>query len=100
MGESIEIYGTKITLPDLPKEEDILNYNLPKKEQKWIKQELPLFFNKVEFNKSGDLLLTSEQEKFAAQEVKSCKVGVHVYINGVVKYLPPKYYFYLQYYVL
>ena len=44
MGESIEIYGTKITLPDLPKEEDILNYNLPKKRAKVDKAGIAFIF--------------------------------------------------------
>jgi hypothetical protein len=100
MPEYIEIYGSRIPLTDLPPEEEIVNSGLPRKEQKWVKNELPAFFSKVEYDKNGDLLLTKEQEQYASQEVHRCKNGVHIYINGKARYLTRKYYFYLQYYIL
>lgn len=100
MNEVIDIYGTKIRLPECPSSESIINFNLPIKEQKWQKKELPVFFEKVEYNKSGNLILTNEQEEYARQEVERCKKGAWIYIKGIPKYLTGKYYFFLQYYIL
>ena len=100
MSEIVEIYGTKVRLPELPNQEEIINYDLPLKEQKWARKELPSFFDKVEYNKKGDLILTSRQELYAADEVKKCKQGVWYKIGGKYRYLTGKYYFFLQYYML
>lgn len=100
MSNSIEIYGSTILLPDTPEVDEIHGFDFIKRQQKWVKKELPLFFSKVEFNKGGDLLLTPEQKIYAKEEVKRCKEGFFIFINGVIKWLPPKYYFYLQYYIL
>lgn len=100
MSDIIEIYGTKVRLPEIPLDEFIINNGLPIKEQKWIRKELPLFFDKVEYNKKGDLILTEKQEEYASEEVKRCKNGVWYKIGGTNRYLTGKYYFFLQYYTL
>ena len=100
MGEIIEIYGSKIRLPDEPDFIDIINYDKERKKQKFIRSELPLFFETVEYNKDGDLMLTDEQEIYAAQEVKRCKKGIWIMIGGKPRYITGKYYFFLQYYIL
>lgn len=100
MSETIEIYGSQVRLPELPNEEEIINYNLNRKQQKWIKKELPSFFDVVEYNKNGDLLLTKEQQKFAAEEVRRCKKGIWMRIGGKDRYINGRYYFFLQYYIL
>ena len=100
MSNTIEIYGATITLPELPKEEEIVNYDLPLKEQKWARKELPSFFDKVEYNKDKDLILTSKQEQYAAQEVRRCKNGVWYRIGNRDRFITGKYYFFLQYYFL
>ena len=41
LGESIEIGGLHIVLPATPEDKDIANYDLPKEEQYWKRQELP-----------------------------------------------------------
>lgn len=95
-----EIYGVKIKIPE-PEENDlILNFDKPKDEQLWVWEDLPSIFDKVTYNKNGDLVLTPEQEEYADVEVSRCKKGVHIYINGKVTWLPPKYYFYLKFWVL
>ena len=68
MSEYIEIYGSKIRLPERPKDEDALNYGLPRKEQRWVRSELPSFFENVEYDKQGKLILTAEQDAYATQE--------------------------------
>lgn len=95
-----EIYGVQIKLPKRPADEEILNHNLLKEEQMWIRQDLPEYFERVQYNKQGDLLLTQEQEEYAIQEVIRCKRGVWVFINGKPHFLTKKYYFYLQWWVL
>lgn len=100
MAEFEEIYGTRVKLREMPTESSILNYGIPKEDQMWRREELPSFFETVQYSKSGDLMLTPQQEAYAQQEVKRCKEGVWVFINGVATYIPKKYYFYLQWWVL
>lgn len=100
MAEYEVIYRTRIKLPENPPEEKILNWDKPREEQMWQREELPSYFDKVQYNKNGDLVLTPEQEEYADKEVTRCKRGLHIYIDGEVKYIPKKYYFYLQYWVL
>ena len=94
------IYGTTIKIPQLQPNENILNEGKERREQKWLWEDLPDYFEKVTYNKSGDLILTSEQEEYASIEVDRCKKGIHIWINNKIKWLPPKYYFYLKFWVL
>jgi hypothetical protein len=100
VAEYEEIYHTRIKLPEKPPHEQILNWDKPKDEQMWIREDLPSIFDKVQYNKNGDLILTDEQEEYAAKEVEKCKNGIWICINGKATYLPKKYYFYLQWWVL
>jgi len=100
VAEYEEIYHTRIKLPEKPPHEQILNWDKPKEEQMWVREELPAIFDKVQYNKNGDLILTEEQEEYAAKEVQRCKNGIWIYINGKATYIPKKYYFYLQWWVL
>lgn len=100
MKEKIEIYGTNVVLPEKPKDEDALYYGLPRNQQKWRRTPLPDFFDKVEYDKHGNLILTSQQEDYASEEVRRCKNGVWAWIGEKMRYIPKRYYFYLQYYTL
>lgn len=100
MGEKIEIYGTKITLPEKPMDEEALYYGLPRNKQKWRRSALPDYFDKVEYDKQGNLILTYQQEKYASEELKRCKNGVWAWIGEKMRFIPKRYYFYLQYYTL
>ena len=100
MSDKIEIYGSTIRLPERPKDEYAINYGLPRKEQKWRRKELPSYFDKVEINKNGDLILTPQQDEYASEEVRRCKHGIWIWIGGIMRYIPKRYYFYLQYYTL
>ena len=66
----------------------------------WVREELPEFFDKVQYTKSGDLILTEEQEEFAIRELQRCKRGIWVYIYGKPYFITKKYYFYLQWWTL
>ena len=100
MQEKVNIYGTDILLPEKPNRNEILYSSLHRKEQKWVKKELPSFFQTVEYNKNGDLILTKQQEIYADEEVRRCKKGIWVSINGIDRFFTGKYYFFLQYYIL
>ena len=62
--------------------EDIINWDKPEQECKWVKQEIP-------FIKSKDFL---EQEMD-----RVLRSGVWIYIRKQLVWLPPNYYFFLQY---
>lgn len=100
MSEYINIYGSNIKLPPHPKDEDALNYGLPRKQQKWVRQEIPSSFDNVEYDRSGKLILTAEQDAYAETELNRCKEGVWIWIGGKMRYITKRYYFYLQYYTL
>ncbi len=95
-----EIYGVKVRIPEPEENDVILNSDKPREEQLWVWEDLPAIFDKVTYDKSGDLILTPEQEEYADVEAGRCKKGVHTYIDGKVTWLPPKYYFYLKFWVL
>jgi hypothetical protein len=94
------IYGTTCRLPELPPQEEILNWDKPKEEQMWVREELPEFFDKVQYTKAGDLILTEEQEEYAVRELNRCKNGIWIYVYGTPYYITKKYYFYLQWWTL
>jgi hypothetical protein len=100
MAEQITIYGTDITLPERPRDEDALNWGLPRKEQKWKRAELPEFFEKVDYDRQGNLVLTPEQDAYASEELRRCREGIWIWIGEKLRYIPKRYYFYLQYYTL
>lgn len=100
MKEYVEIYGSKIPIPEIPTSDKILYNNLERNQQKWVREELPEYFDKVEITKSGDLYLTPQQESYAAEEKRRCKNGLFARIGGKIRYIPKRYYFYLRYYTL
>lgn len=94
----IEIYHTKIEIPERP--EFIENENLNQKEQFWSRGSLPDFFKSVEYNKDGDALLDNQQSDYAREEVRRCKEG-HWFMNdGEATYITGKHYFYLTHWKL
>lgn len=100
MGKKIEIYKAEVNLPDPPDPEKIYGYGLPKTDQFWKRIELPRYFDTVQYTKEGDLLLTKEQEKYAAQEVERCRKGFWFYKKGVPTYITGKHYFFIQWWKL
>ncbi len=98
--EIVEVYGSKIKIPLYAEGDDILYKDNPRQMQRWVREELPEYFSKVEYNKNGDLILTKQQEEYAKKEVERCKKGVFALIGGKIRWIPPRYYFFLQYYIL
>ena len=94
------IYGTEVYVPEPPSSELIEGHRLSIQNQKWVRKELPPFFDAVEFDKDGNALLNLQQREYAAAEVEKCKKGLWIYIHGIPRYLTGKNYFYLQYWKL
>lgn len=101
MGEVIEVYHTKITLPDQPDDSEIEDWgtNDPD-EQYWRRKSLPTIFKTLTYDSDGNIILTKEQEYFCLNELYKIHNGVWVRINGVAAWLPYNYYYYLQYWTL
>jgi len=101
MSKIINVYGTDIELPEISDNECIENWGTDNiQEQYWRRKELPLFFEQVEYDKNGDVLLTSQQREYAQEEVIRCKKGLFFYSNGNIVYITGKHYFYLQWWKL
>jgi hypothetical protein len=95
-----DIYGTLCYHSDAPPETLIEGYGKPRSEQKWIKTELPSFFDNIEYDKDGNALLTEQQQQFAKAEVEKCKKGFWFYNNGLPTFITGKHYFYLTWWKL
>ena len=81
------VYGHKITLPICPPKDKIANYNLPQKEQRFIRQPLPPDLNKW----------TPEQRKeYIAREWDRRINGYWFYNNGNIEYCTGLHYFYVS----
>lgn len=100
MGLEINIYGTLVDVSDSTTGK-VENWGteIPS-EQYWHRYELPVFFEIVEYDKDGNVLLTVEQEEYAKEEVRRCKQGFYFMNNGVLTYITGKHYFYLQWWKL
>lgn len=96
----VDVYGTLCYPPDAPMETLVEGWMKPKEEQIWKRKELPGFFNRIEFDDDGNAILTAEQERYAATEVRRCKEGYWLFINNKLTYLTGKNYFYLQWWTL
>lgn len=100
MGEIIEIYHTKITLPDEPEDSEVEDWGMPKEEQYWRRKPLPSIFKSIIRDEDGNIQLTPEQEKHAIKEFGRIKNGFWFYINGQKTYITGRNYYYLQYWTL
>lgn len=100
--KEIVVYGTLIKIRDLFDGEIIENWGYlnNKSEQYWRRNELPSFFNNVEYDKDGNVLLTKAQEEYAKEEVRRCKDGFWFYNNGEPTYITGRHYFYLVWWKL
>jgi hypothetical protein len=95
----IEIYNTKIQIPDQPEIIEDWGTTDPKN-QYWRRLPLPEFLNEVEYDKDGNALLTGEQRRYAVEQVRRCKEGFWFMSNGKPIFITGKNYFYLQFWKL
>ena len=96
----VDVYGSLCHYGESPLETLIEGWQKPKEQQIWTKKSLPDFFNRIEYDADGNALLTPEQERYAAQEVKRCKEGYWLFVGNNLTYLTGKNYFYLQWWTL
>lgn len=98
---AVNIYGTLVDVPARAELVTVENWgtNNPK-EQYWRRRELPSFFEYVEFDKEGNVLLTKQQEEYARIEVERCKKGFWFLRNGKATFITGKHYFYMQWWKL
>ena len=86
-----EVEGLAIALPKKPNDEDIVNYGLPIKEQKWSRETLPKGLTDKTLN-------DREFADFIEKQYYKRRHGVWIYIKGQQVYLGPTYWFGLQWY--
>lgn len=97
----LEIYGTTVTLPEVSESVFIEDWGISDAiEQYWRRNELPDYFSDVEYDKEGNAILTSQQRKYALEEVRRCKEGFWFMNNGKPTFITGKNYFYLQWWKL
>lgn len=85
----VELYNGLIY--ELPMQPVIAGYDLPKKQQKWRRTELPA---------NWDELPLELQEKFAFEEDRKCTEGIWFFNNGVPTYINGDHYHYLSWFEL
>jgi hypothetical protein len=89
IGEIFQINGLRIGLPAIPAKNKILNYDLPKYDQKWRRTEIPSGINsETEHN--------AEFVDFIVDQFSKREEGVWVLINGDPIYITGTYWFTLQ----
>lgn len=88
--EQIDLYkGLIYTVPKEPSKKNIAGWNLPKKDQKWKRAELP---------EDWDELPPDAQEKFAFEEDRKCSEGYWFYNNGIATYITGDHYHYINWF--
>lgn len=101
MGLSVDIYGTIVEVPDKLELFHVEDWGTDNPdEQYWRRAPLPKYFELVEYDKEGNVLLTKEQEVYAKKEVERCKNGFFFLSDGVVTHITGKHYFYLTWWKL
>lgn len=90
MEQTEELFeGLIFTIPKQPAKSQILNHDLPKKEQRWRRTPLPENF---------DAWTKEKQDAYAFEENRKCREGIFFYNNGTVRYLTGDHYYYLQWF--
>lgn len=100
MGDIIEIYGTKITLPDQPAGAEIDYWDKPKKEQYWRRKPLPEIFDHVATDDAGKPVLSVKQQEYVNKEIERICMGYWFFNDGKATYITGRHYFFLQYWTL
>ena len=101
MALAIDIYGTLVQLPEITEYSKVETWGTKiQSEQYWRRSELPSYFDNVKLDDDGNAILSYEQERYAAEEVRRCKEGFYFLNNGVLTYITGKHYFYLQWWKL
>ena len=97
MVETIEIYGRKIKLPERT---EVYANAKSKKDQFFVRNEIPDSFGSLEFDTEGIPIYSDSQADFVTKEYKKIRHGYWFYNNGTATYITGLHYFYLNYWTL
>lgn len=102
MGEILRIYHTDIEIPDIPTDlSEIENWDTDNPEEQYFRRKkLPNIFKNLNYDTSGNIILTPEQEAFCKKDLDKIRNGCWVMTNGKPTWLPYNYYYYLQHWTL
>jgi hypothetical protein len=89
----LELDKYQLPLPKMPPRSEMMNYGLPKEQQKFRRTEIPTSILKYKQN------LTEEEDKFIANEWHKRFNGIWVLIKGLPVYITGPYYHFLNYHV-
>ena len=98
-GKVINVYGLSIGLPKQPPREEILFHDLHKKDQMWMREEMPkelLAFETDEEYQEEPKEFKAKWDEWIFLQYKRRKEGVWFYNNGVPTYLTGAHWFALQ----
>ena len=98
-GNIVEIGDLFIQLPKTPNKEDILYHNKPKKEQRWVRQEMPTELSRIRsMDEWYDMPkeFKSKYEPYIKQEFERRNKGMWFYNNGEAIYITGAHYMMLQ----
>jgi hypothetical protein len=97
MSDTLEIYGRKIKLPD---RKEVYSNSKNKKEQFFVRAEIPESFGLLEFDTEGIPIYNDIQANFVTKEYEKIRHGYWFYNNGTPTYITGLHYFYLNYWTL
>lgn len=97
MVETIEIYGRKIRLPERT---EVYANAKSRKDQYFVRTEIPDSFGSLEFDTEGIPIYSDSQADFVTKEYKKIRHGYWFYNNGTATYITGLHYFYLNYWTL
>ena len=98
-GEVIELHGLLISMPEKPRRGHILFHDLPKSEQRWVRQPVPRELTSV---RSMDDWMDKPKEfreafsPYIEQEFKRRREGLWFFNNGEATYITGRHYMFLQ----
>ena len=98
-GEVIELHGLLIAMPEKPRRGHILFHDLPKSEQRWVRQPVPRELTSV---RSMDDWMDKPKEfreafsPYIEQEFKRRREGLWFFNNGEATYITGRHYMFLQ----
>jgi hypothetical protein len=94
------IYGLECRKPDHPKNRDIDGYELRTKDQKFIRVEIPDWFDDLEYDEDDNPIYEEKHIDFIKREWDRVINGYWFHNKGTPTYITGDYYFYLNYWIL
>lgn len=108
LGDIYEVQGLKIGFPEMPKPEDTINYKVPERAQKWVREEIPfdltdkgiakatMGLKEAQAIKAIDAIYAKHSD-FIERQFRMREEGVWIYIKGIPIYVPGTYWYGVNY---